>query len=162
MSDDNEAQLDDNSNIKHLRERAKQAAEAEKQLEELQARLAEVEQSAQQNQRNAAFLKAGLDPEDPKVKYFYQGYDGELDPDAIRTEAQTIGLSQVSRSQTPDPGANIDVAMNTGQAPPRSEIASDHVPPDGELAHELGGGFTNPDTRDITNQPRLVPIRNLS
>lgn len=188
MSDNPEVQSDSgDGNIKHLRDRAKQAGELETQLQETQARLAEVEASAKENQRKAAFLEAGISPEDPKVKYFYQGYSGELDPEAIKAEAATIGLSQPV-SQTPDTGASIDAAMQTGAPAPVSEVASDHVkalerlgaatskwewdqalgalsqmnPPDGQLAAELGGGFKDPAMRDVGNQPKLYPVRGMS
>jgi hypothetical protein len=61
----------------------------EKENREFKKQLAEAEQL----RREANFLKAGIDPAEPKFKYFVKGYDGELSPDAIRAaleEAQLI------------------------------------------------------------------------
>jgi hypothetical protein len=38
------------------------------------------------------FLKAGIDPTEPKFKYFVKGYDGELSPEAIRSAAEEAQL----------------------------------------------------------------------
>ena len=37
-------------------------------------------------------MKAGVDPNDPKYKYFVKGYDGELTPEAIRQAAEEASL----------------------------------------------------------------------
>lgn len=45
------------------------------------------------NQRELAFVRAGIDPASPQAKYFVKGYDGELTSEAIReaaAEAQLI------------------------------------------------------------------------
>lgn len=43
-------------------------------------------------QREIAFAKAGLPLSDPKMNYFIKGYDGELDPEAIREAASQAGF----------------------------------------------------------------------
>jgi hypothetical protein len=43
-------------------------------------------------QRELAFVKAGIDPASPQAKYFVKGYDGELDPEAIRAAAAEAQL----------------------------------------------------------------------
>jgi hypothetical protein len=48
--------------------------------------------SAQAAQRELNFVKAGMDPNDPKYKYFVKGYDGELTPEAIRQAAEEASL----------------------------------------------------------------------
>lgn len=77
--------------IKELRDAAKQGREAAKQA----AALA----------RENAFLKAGVNPEDPKAKYFVKGYDGELTAEAIQTEAKVLGL-------LPEPGPTAEQQEN--------------------------------------------------
>lgn len=42
--------------------------------------------------RDLAFLKAGVDPDSPKAKYFVKAYDGDLTVDAIKAEAVAAGL----------------------------------------------------------------------
>jgi len=54
-------------------------------------------------QRRDTFRSAGLDPDDARVKYFVKGYEGELDADAIRQEAEAAGFL----------GAETSVAQNS-------------------------------------------------
>ena len=42
--------------------------------------------------RENAFLKAGINVEDPKLAYFYKGYEGDLTRDAILAAAQEAGF----------------------------------------------------------------------
>lgn len=65
-----------------LKQKEKEAAELRKQVAELS-----------DLKRELAFTKAGINPDDPKAKWFVKGYDGDLDPDAIKlaaVEAQLI------------------------------------------------------------------------
>ena len=43
-------------------------------------------------ERRDTFRSAGLDPDDSRVKYFVKGYDGDMDPEAIRQEASAEGF----------------------------------------------------------------------
>lgn len=72
--------------IRALEKKAKKA-------DELEAELAK-------RDREVAFRKAGVDPDDAKARYFVKGYDGELTAEAIRKEAEGIGLVAV---QEPTP-----------------------------------------------------------
>jgi hypothetical protein len=45
--------------------------------------------------RELAFAKAGIPMNDPKMGYFIKGYEGELEPDAIREAAEEAGFLQV-------------------------------------------------------------------
>ncbi len=49
--------------------------------------------------RELAFVKAGIDTDNPRLAYFYKGYDGELSKDAIRQAAAEAGFI----TETPDP-----------------------------------------------------------
>ncbi len=55
-----------------------------------------------QARRELAFLRAGVDPADPKAKYFAKGYDGALDPTLIRQEAEAAGILE-----PPKPSAEV-------------------------------------------------------
>lgn len=55
-----------------------------------QARKANEEAAA--TKRELAFVRAGIDPDDPKLKYFAKGYDGEINADAIRAAATEAGF----------------------------------------------------------------------
>lgn len=47
--------------------------------------------------RENAFLRAGITMDDPKMSYFVRGYDGDLDPEAIRTAALDAGFIQAQQ-----------------------------------------------------------------
>lgn len=82
-------QTDQQDQFRQLREKAKRTTKAEAEAERLR--------------RENAFLKAGIDTEDPKAKYFYKGYDGDLERDAIRAAAAEIGLAEpITRTEIPE------------------------------------------------------------
>jgi hypothetical protein len=59
-----------------------------------------LEQELADAKRQLAFAKAGIDPEDPKMKYFVKGYDGELSATAVRQAAIEAGfISAPSENQ---------------------------------------------------------------
>lgn len=53
-------------------------------------------------QRELAFTKAGINPDDPRMRYFVKGYDGELSSEAVRQAAMEAGFLQ-SQASGPDP-----------------------------------------------------------
>ena len=67
------------------RDLEKRAKEAESQLAETQERLSGYE-------RRDVFRSAGLDLEDRQVSYFVKAYDGEMDAEVIRAEAESAGF----------------------------------------------------------------------
>ena len=50
-------------------------------------------------QRELVFLKAGINPDDPKAKYFVKGYDGELTVEAIRQAAEEASYIPSQRKE---------------------------------------------------------------
>ena len=62
-----------------------------------------LEQELNELKRELAFAKAGLAMDDPKLKYFVKGYDGEMTAEAIREAALEAGFI-ASQSQGEDPG----------------------------------------------------------
>lgn len=60
-------------------------------------------------ERENAFLKAGIDTDDARMRYFVDGYKGELTKDAIVAEATTAGFLTTPAPVTPE------------QAPPVTE-----------------------------------------
>jgi hypothetical protein len=60
----------------------------EKEAKELRRQVAEFSQAS----REMNFVKAGIQTEDPRFKYFVKGYDGELTPEAIRRAAEEAQL----------------------------------------------------------------------
>lgn len=65
-----------------------------KQLEQEVAELRKERAEAAAAKRELAFAKSGIPLESPIAKYFIKGYDGELEPDAIRQAALEAGLMQ--------------------------------------------------------------------
>lgn len=79
MTENNSDQTTEaNVDIKELREAAERGKQSQARAEQLE--------------RQVAFMKAGVDPDDPRAKYLYKGYEGDLTPDAIRAEAQAAGV----------------------------------------------------------------------
>jgi ribosomal protein L12E/L44/L45/RPP1/RPP2 len=53
-----------------------------------------LESENQQLKRELAFFKAGIDTDDPRMKYFAKGYEGELTAEAVRQAAMEAGFIQ--------------------------------------------------------------------
>lgn len=93
MSDNYTDPLDDDDadpadDFKNLRAKAKKADRLEPEVVALRKEL--------------AFVKAGIPMEDPKMSYFVKGYEGELDPSAIKQAAIEAGFI-AAPTQEPDP-----------------------------------------------------------
>ena len=56
-----------------------------------------LESELAQAKRELAFAKAGIDPDDPRMKYFVKGYDGDLTAGAVRQAAVEAGFIQDSQ-----------------------------------------------------------------
>lgn len=85
-----ETESSENPNdIKSLR----QAANGKKKLE----------QELLEAKRQLAFARAGIDPDDPKMRYFVKGYDGEMTAQAVREAAMEAGFlgAAVQESSVP-------------------------------------------------------------
>lgn len=63
-----------------------------KQLKASEAKARKLAEELAAFQRTSAFRDAGVDPNDPKARYFVKGYDGELTVEAIKAEAEAAGL----------------------------------------------------------------------
>jgi hypothetical protein len=114
---DSEYQTEESDNRNPLRARMKQL---EKENAEARKLLAEADTA----KRELAFVKAGIDLTSPASKYFVKGYDGDLDPEAIRqaaVEAQLISPpvapSQTEEAQAWNRTAKIAAGSQTAQPP---------------------------------------------
>jgi hypothetical protein len=56
-----------------------------------------VERENQNLKRELAFTKAGIPMEDPRMGYFVKGYEGDLEPEAIRSAAVQAGFIQIQQ-----------------------------------------------------------------
>lgn len=80
--------------------------------------------------RENAFLRAGIDIEAPEAKYFYKGYEGELTADAIKAEAETLGLFKTrepASTETATPEEREQTEIRAGLATGSNAVGS---PPD--------------------------------
>jgi hypothetical protein len=80
-------ELDDNGEPKRNFRRV-----LEDRAETAEARASELEAQVTQMQRTEAFRAAGIDPADTRQSYFVKGYEGDVDPDAIRAAAEEAGF----------------------------------------------------------------------
>jgi ribosomal protein L12E/L44/L45/RPP1/RPP2 len=117
---------DANANIPELREAADRGKEATKKAEQLE--------------RENAFLKAGIDTEDPRMSYFVKGYQGELTKDAILAEATTAGFVQAPAPATPEGGQQ----ETEGQEPTGRRTATEEELQQEALATEVASGAAPP------------------
>lgn len=77
-SDDIEADAADESSPRGLRRAANKSKKLEQELAKAK--------------RELAFIKAGINPDDPKMRYFVKGYEGELTSEAVREAALEAGF----------------------------------------------------------------------
>ena len=83
---EDDSDVDDASSPRGLRRAANKSKKLEQQLAEAQ--------------REMAFLKAGINTEDPRMRYFVKGYDGEYTAEAVRQAALEAGFIQ-QQAQNP-------------------------------------------------------------
>ena len=74
----------------------------EKKAQKFEQENADLQRQLSQLQRENAFAKAGVPLSDKKAAYFVKGYDGDLDPEAIRKEAIEFGLIAGSKDEEPE------------------------------------------------------------
>lgn len=90
-----------------------------KRTDELEARLAQAE-------KDAAFTQALGPNTDPRLDYFRRGYQGEVNPEAIRQAATEAGfLAAESQPSTPQPSAVPATSAAELAAHARMAAASD-------------------------------------
>jgi hypothetical protein len=75
--------LDDSGNPRTVQMRRQDIRALEKQAK----RAADLDAELATLRRERAFMSAGVPVDDPAARYFVKGYDGELDPDAIKAAA---------------------------------------------------------------------------
>ena len=66
--------------------------ELENRAKEAEAEKAEIAAKLETYERRDVFRAAGLDPDDAHTGYFVRAYNGEMDTEAIRQEAETAGF----------------------------------------------------------------------
>ena len=136
-----------------LREQIDEArAETERQVAEAKAETERV-------QRELAFVKAGVNTDTPAGQIFFKGYDGDLDPEAIRSTAATMNLTTPSPTPPlegpPAPETNpldpaevdlLESGSNLGGTPPPAEPVAAHPATQAQQVHgqAVADGVDNP------------------
>ena len=94
----------------------------ENRAKEAEARAAAAESRLSGYERQDTFRSAGIDLDDPRSQYFMKGYEGEMDADAIRAEAEAAGFmgSDASAAAPPSP-----MMQNTLYAEERITVAGE-------------------------------------
>lgn len=129
MSDEQET-----GGIKELRDAAERGRKASQELDEMK--------------REMAFLKAGVDTESKAGQLLYKAYDGDLDTDLIRSEAEELGIlrdSPVPQQVQTDP--SDEHATRERQA-----LAESHVPPEEQTENPYDKGHR--EFREMVNVGR--------
>ena len=139
MANDDDLELEDEPGdspaIKQIRARNRQLAkehrEAIQRAETAEAAVAVANAAT----REIAFLKAGVNPEDPAARYFVKGYDGELTVEAIKAaaiEARILGgINQSHADTTADDLAAHQAITDAGRSGVSSGV------PDGDYLSML-------------------------
>lgn len=86
--------------------------------------------------RELAFVKAGIDPDDPRQKYFVQGYQGAETADAIRAEAEAAGF--LGQATTSDQGMT-DAERQAFAASAQAAAGGGNEQPEEDLYAEFRG-----------------------
>ena len=107
--DDFDLEDEDSNSIQALR----RAANAAKKLKAENTRM----------KRELAFAKAGIPLTDAKMNYFVKGYEGDLDPEAIREAATEAGFLTVEQPASQEQAVNPE-AQAVAQAQQRVMAAS--------------------------------------
>ena len=98
------------------------ATSAEARAEVAEAKLASYE-------RQDTFRSAGIDLNDPRTKYFVKGYEGELDVEAIRMEAEAAGFLNANEEPL-NQSVNNDILMTEQRIQVAGEGGDPVAPPD--------------------------------
>lgn len=91
---------------------------------------AQAEAEREAIKRENAFLRAGIDPTDTRLGYFYKGYEGDLDPAKIKQAAVEAGFMQAA-PVTPEQQAQIEADQAALGAQQRVVGAATGAEPDG-------------------------------
>lgn len=120
-------------------------------LRRAQKEAKKAQREAEEAKRAMAFLKAGIDPDSPKAKYFVKGYEGDIDVEAIKAEALAAGIIEA-------PDAQVDLTPIDAQAR-IAEAAAGVGQSDMEIAvAQLDQAFAQGGTEGMLNHLQTLGI----
>jgi len=104
MTETDSTGYSDNDSASSTESKPNWRRDLENRLKDAEARASDAENRVSSYERRDTFRSAGLDPDDSRVKYFVKAYEGEMDTEAIRSEAEAAGfLGSDNPSSTPSP-----------------------------------------------------------
>tara|TARA_R110002020_G_scaffold39307_3_gene117066 strand:- start:5987 stop:6466 length:480 start_codon:yes stop_codon:yes gene_type:complete len=114
----------DSGGIKELRDAAERGRKASQELDDMK--------------REMAFLKAGVDTDSKAGQLLFKAYDGELDTDLLRLEAEELGILRDGQAVSSEP-AQTDISDEQATRE-RQALTDSHVPPDSttESPYDVG------------------------
>jgi len=112
------------SSIKDLRDAATRGRQASQELESVK--------------REMAFLKAGVDTDSKAGQLLFKAYDGDLEIDLIRAEAEELGI--LKDAVASEGISEADEAADRQVGRQRQNLVSDSVPPDEQIESPYDAG----------------------
>jgi len=110
--------------IKELRDAAERGKKASQELDSMK--------------REMAFLKAGVDTDSKAGQLLFKAYDGELDTDLLRLEAEELGILRDTQT-APTPTTDND-NVDRQRVEERRALAGDNVPPESQTESPYDAG----------------------
>ena len=100
--------------IKELRDAADRGKKASQELDQMK--------------REMAFLKAGVDTDSKAGQLLFKAYDGDLDTDLIKAEAEELGILKDAAPPPPPEPENSEADVRVAQE--RRDLAADQIAPE--------------------------------
>ena len=108
--------------IKELRDAADRGKKASQELDQMK--------------REMAFLKAGVDTDSKAGQLLFKAYDGDLETDLIRIEAEELGILKDAAPPPESENSEADVRV----AQERRDLAADHIAPENQTESPYDAG----------------------
>ena len=85
-----------------------------------------------------AFLKAGVDTDTKAGKLLFKAYDGELDTDLLRAEADELGILKGAEPLPPPEPDSTEADVRVAQE--RQNLAADQIAPENQTESPYDAG----------------------
>ncbi len=110
--------------IKELRDAADRGKKASQELDQMK--------------REMAFLKAGVDTDSKAGQLLFKAYDGDLDTDLIKAEAEELGILKDASPPPPPEPENSEADVRVAQE--RRDLAADQIAPENQTESPYDAG----------------------
>ena len=101
-----------------------------KELRDAAARGKKASQELDQMKREMAFLKAGVATDSKAGQLLFKAYDGDLDTDLIKAEAEELGILKDAAPPPPPEPENSEADVRVAQE--RRDLAADQIAPENQ------------------------------